>query len=243
MGCIRGVQTSSHGSIEADVTISCLNIWTASTLGSWLRALGVTRDLPVRIEKHDLIAVRASQQPYTGTNSVMLPNVRDLISPSKPYFRAYDGGASLLVGNNHHDMTCKIADENTEQWDESVDLDMQLHCAELASARFTGYEHAEVSSSWSGCYDVSPDWNPVMGPIPEMKGLRVAFGFSGHGFKLCPVVGALLAADALNTPVSSVLDGPKMINSGGAEVGIDVYSITRFGNGCELTGVYGGTAA
>ena len=47
--------------------------------------------------------------------------------------------------------------------------------------------------AWSGIYDVTPDWEPVIGRVPGADGVFVAAGFSGHGFKLAPAVGLALA--------------------------------------------------
>lgn len=44
-----------------------------------------------------------------------------------------------------------------------------------------------------GVYDVSPDHQPAVGPIPGHDGLFVAAGFSGHGFMIAPAVARLLA--------------------------------------------------
>jgi sarcosine oxidase subunit beta len=45
-----------------------------------------------------------------------------------------------------------------------------------------------------GFYDVTPDHQPILGPIPGFDGLVVAAGFSGHGFMMAPTVGARIAA-------------------------------------------------
>ncbi len=47
--------------------------------------------------------------------------------------------------------------------------------------------------AWSGVYDVTPDWQPAIGPVPGVEAVYVAAGFSGHGFKLAPAVGASLS--------------------------------------------------
>jgi sarcosine oxidase subunit beta len=44
-----------------------------------------------------------------------------------------------------------------------------------------------------GFYDVTPDHQPILGPIPGWEGLWLAAGFSGHGFMLAPAVGRRLA--------------------------------------------------
>ena len=49
-----------------------------------------------------------------------------------------------------------------------------------------------MAGSYAGCYDVTPDYNPVIGPAGPAN-LLVAAGFSGHGFKISPAVGALVA--------------------------------------------------
>ena len=58
--------------------------------------------------------------------------------------------------------------------------------------RFPGFSGATIRASYAGCYDVTPDWNPVIGAT-ALDGLFVAAGFSGHGFKISPGVGRLVA--------------------------------------------------
>ena len=76
-------------------------------------------------------------------------------------------------------------------------------------------------------YDVTPDWNPVLGGIPDVPGLVVGFGFSGHGFKLSPAVGRVLAQQALGLPT---------------DVSLGPYTIERFRTGNLLKGRYGSGA-
>jgi sarcosine oxidase subunit beta len=44
-----------------------------------------------------------------------------------------------------------------------------------------------------GVYDVTPDHQPVLGPVGDEPGLFVAAGFSGHGFMIAPAVGRIVA--------------------------------------------------
>lgn len=64
------------------------------------------------------------------------------------------------------------------------------------------FEQARVAQSWAGTIDVTPDSNPVIGPITAIPGLTLATGFSGHGFGTSPAAGHL-AADLVsgNTPI------------------------------------------
>jgi sarcosine oxidase subunit beta len=45
----------------------------------------------------------------------------------------------------------------------------------------------------AGQYTVSPDHNPLIGPVEERPGLWVISGFSGHGIMATPASARLLA--------------------------------------------------
>jgi sarcosine oxidase subunit beta len=64
----------------------------------------------------------------------------------------------------------------------------------------------------------------VLGRVPGLPGLVVGYGFSGHGFKLSPGVGRVLAQEALGLPT---------------DVALAPYALERFRQGRLLTGRYG----
>lgn len=47
-------------------------------------------------------------------------------------------------------------------------------------------------------YSMTPDEHFVIGTVPELPNVILAGGFSGHGFKFCPVIGQILADLALD---------------------------------------------
>ncbi len=55
------------------------------------------------------------------------------------------------------------------------------------------FEQARIAQTWAGTIDVTPDSNPVIGPVAQIPGLTVATGFSGHGFGTSPAAGHLAA--------------------------------------------------
>ena len=62
----------------------------------------------------------------------------------------------------------------------------------------------KVLRQWAGCYDLTPDANPIVGPVDEVEEFYQASGFMGHGFMMAPVMGKLLAeqiADGTNLPL------------------------------------------
>jgi sarcosine oxidase, subunit beta len=65
--------------------------------------------------------------------------------------------------------------------------------AEAASRRLPVLADLPVQSTWWGWYDVSPDWNALVGEAPEVSRFLYATGFSGHGFQQAPAVGEHIA--------------------------------------------------
>ena len=50
----------------------------------------------------------------------------------------------------------------------------------------------KVTRQWAGCYDVTPDNNPILGPA-GFDNLHQLSGFVGHGFMMAPAVAELYA--------------------------------------------------
>ncbi len=69
-------------------------------------------------------------------------------------------------------------------------------------------EYVDFTILASGSYDVTPDRQPALGPVPGHDGLHVAAGFSGHGFMIAPAVARIVAAGVLGDPdpVLEILD-------------------------------------
>jgi sarcosine oxidase, subunit beta len=51
----------------------------------------------------------------------------------------------------------------------------------------------KVLRQWSGCYDLTPDANPIVGAVDAVEHFYQASGFMGHGFMMAPVVGKRIA--------------------------------------------------
>ncbi len=64
----------------------------------------------------------------------------------------------------------------------------------------------KVLRQWAGCYDLTPDANPIVGPVDEIEGFVQASGFMGHGFMMAPVMGKRLAEHVLTNETTELLD-------------------------------------
>jgi FAD-dependent oxidoreductase domain-containing protein 1 len=63
------------------------------------------------------------------------------------------------------------------------------------------FDSLRVERSWAGLYDVNTfDGNAIIGEWPDVRGLYLASGFSGHGFQQGPAVGRYLAEAILGIP-------------------------------------------
>ncbi|MDM0087596.1 MULTISPECIES: FAD-binding oxidoreductase [unclassified Variovorax] len=206
-GRVAGVQTS-EGRFDAPTVISVQNIW-STDIERWT---GIKS--PVKAERHAVLALEGPEA-YT----FKMPVYKDLGSPGMLYCRSY-GGNQMLVSEGIVGET--LAAPDNEQGD--ISMDYMVEVGEQVAERFPSFETAGVASSWTGVYDVTPDWNPVLGRLPELPGLVVGYGFSGHGFKLSPAVGLVLAQSALGLKT---------------EVDIEPYALERFRTGGLLTGKYG----
>jgi sarcosine oxidase subunit beta len=72
--------------------------------------------------------------------------------------------------------------------------------AEAAAHRLPVLAGLPVQTSWWGWYDVSPDWNALVGESPSVSRFLYATGFSGHGFQQAPAVGEHLAELVVGRP-------------------------------------------
>ena len=77
---------------------------------------------------------------------------------------------------------------------------------ERVSAVLPVLREARIARVWAGLLDVTPDALPVIERSPEIAGLVIATGFSGHGFGIAPVTGLLLRDLALGETPRLPLD-------------------------------------
>jgi sarcosine oxidase subunit beta len=76
---------------------------------------------------------------------------------------------------------------------QQVDWDFLATVSEHAIARLPRLEEAEVATGVAGLYEVSPDHNAILGPVPGIENFFCANGFSGHGMQHAPAVGLAIA--------------------------------------------------
>lgn len=58
--------------------------------------------------------------------------------------------------------------------------------------------HVRVLRQWAGCYDLTPDGNPIIGRVDGVEGMIMICGFMGHGFMMAPVISERVAKNLLD---------------------------------------------
>ena len=77
---------------------------------------------------------------------------------------------------------------------------VRRHVRQSAVELFPRFEYVALRLLVRGVYDVTPDRQAIVGPVPGHEGLYVAAGFSGHGFMMAPEIGRGVAAMVLGEP-------------------------------------------
>lgn len=186
-GRVGAVETS-EGEIPAGVVVNACNAWANSV------AHPGGEPLPIQ-------AVRAQVCVFEApARSTPHPVVADLLT--QVYFRA-EGRDLTLAGSIDPREFADVVDP--DRYNEGVDPTTVETFGAAALRRFTFMEQARVRKGWAGVYDVTPDGQPMLGRWGGLENYYVAVGFSGHGFKLSPVVGMILA-DLITTGETRVVD-------------------------------------
>lgn len=174
---VAGVVTGAGDGIDAPVVVNAAGLWSPQVA----RLAGV--DLPVMIGRHPVFIIQRAPG-FGPAHMVYL----DLAGGS--YVRPETGGltltGSLTDDETQHPMDPDLLGSEAGFEEASAALERTARAIpRLADARFT--------RGYAGAFDITPDWMPVLDESP-VRGLYIAAGMSGHGFKLSPAVGEMMAA-------------------------------------------------
>ena len=172
-GRIRAVETGA-GPISTGVVVNAAGAWARQLAGS----AGV--DLPIALRRIQVAELRqpADRPQLRRTVSDM---VNDLV------VRPDRAGSALAVV---YDQEQYVADR--DDCAEGVDAHYEQAVRSVLAERLPSYAEAEWIGGAAGTYDYVSDWNPIIGEARDVEGLFLALG-SGHGFKLAPAVGEVVA--------------------------------------------------
>jgi len=181
-GHVRGVVVPD-GVIEAPQVVVATGPWCRPLLA----AAGF--DAPIETEFHEVAFLKNPP----GLESI---GPAGIDSPTETYFRSETGGLTLIgdfYGKRGVDPDGIAVGASQEG---------MLRLVERAARRIPALADAGLFRGVAGCYDMSPDARPLMGPVPGVEGLHLVAGFSGMGFKISPAVGVVMAELLTGAPTS-----------------------------------------
>jgi sarcosine oxidase subunit beta len=206
-GRVNGVATDK-GTFHAGAVVLAAGPWTpliADTVG-----IG----LPIKASRHQ---VASFKRPDEFERHMVFAGFADAV-----YVRP-ETGQLMLVGS----IEPGEADDdvsNPDSFNERVDFEVVAEFSQRVAQRYPLMERGSSAGGWASIYDVTPDWHPVMGALPGVDGLYCVAGTSGHGFKLGPAVGEMMA--------DLVINGEK------PDSDINLFGLSRFAEGESVAGKY-----
>lgn len=179
-GKVAGVDTTA-GRIEAPIVIAATNAWARDLLSP----IGV--DVPIRRLRLDMAWLRQGLGKKQVRTCVTDGNSNVVLRPDfGPYAMVVAYPPAMP------EVTDPLGDAPPEE-----EAAHKSRMDKAFAARLPDYMGAEVVRSVSGVYDVTPDYHPILGWAGGIEGLCLAMGFSGHGLKLSPAVGEVIADTVL----------------------------------------------
>ncbi len=189
---VEGVRTAG-GEVASRHTVICAGPW-AGEVG---RLGGLT--IPVEPQRRQVFVT----EPFAADRPEM-PMTIDFHTSF--YFHPEGDGVLFGMGDPHEPPGFSTA----------VDWGFLDRITGVAARRWPPLLEARVKTAWAGLYELTPDSQPLIGPLPDADGLWIAAGFSGHGFMMAPVVGKWLASWMVH---------------GAPPVGLSVFAPERFEGG------------
>jgi sarcosine oxidase subunit beta len=175
-GQVVGVDTAQE-KFDAPLVVNCAGPWAARVA----QMVGVELPInPCRVQ----VSLFARPAGYEAPH----PVIADFIHAT--YFRS-ETGQLTLVGLVDPGEAAAIV--NPDNYKEQVDAEFVLDSGERLIRRYPPMERSQSTGGYAALYDITPDWHPIIDELPAGSGFFICAGFSGHGFKLGPAVGLMVA--------------------------------------------------
>ena len=206
-GAIAEVTTSGD-SFSAPAVINAAGVW-GDRIGAML---GI--HIPITVCRHQ---IRLIKRPQAA--SARHPMFYDF---EHQFYSRPEGRDLTLIGTLD---PAEINDRiDPDGYNDGVDSEQTPDVVAALCDRFPSFEAGHLHSGYSGPFDVTPDWHPIIDEAPGVRGFYLALGFSGHGFKLSPAVGEMVAE--------------LVINGRRAESDVSTFRYSRFAENQPVRGMY-----
>lgn len=173
---VKGVR-SGDDLFSAPLVLNCAGPWSARVA----RMAGV--DVPINSCRVQVSFFRRPAGYEEGH-----PVIADFINAI--YFRSETGNLTLVGLIDPAEADAVV---NPDSYKKALDDDFVVESGERLVSRFPPMEQSRVTGGYASLYAITPDWHPIVDELIPDSGFYICAGFSGHGFKLGPAVGVMMA--------------------------------------------------
>jgi len=206
-GKVTALETNK-GKFETSTVINCAGAW-----GGQVSRMAKV-NVPINSCRVQVAFFRRPPGEESGH-----PVVADFINSI--YFRSETGGLSLVGLIDPSEAEAIVDPDNYQEY---MDDDFLLDSGQRLVNRYPAMERSQAANGYASLYAITPDWHPVVDEVPRGSGFYVCSGFSGHGFKLGPAVGVMVA-DLVTKNENPLFDST-------------LLRFSRFGEGRPVKGRY-----
>jgi len=172
--------TTKVGRVETPMVVNAAGPY-AATVG---RMAGI--EIPVKPIRRQLFV--------TDVFHMIPPSVPLTIDQKQNFYFRREGESVLFSGRQ----------DELPSFNLKTDFNSMVETAEKATHRVPAFEETNMARGWGGLYEISPDNHAILGKVPEVEGLFLANGFSGHGFQHGPAAGMVMAELILNGTAETI---------------------------------------
>lgn len=149
--------------------------------GGWSRNLSnlVAIDIPVEPDAHEAGITEPVQKMFDA----MIVDIREKPGSSNFYFYQHPTGKIIFCLTPSPQIWGNLT-QNTSTF-------LPMACKRLVEI-MPVLGNIRVRRTWRGTYPMTPDGNPLIGPVKGLEGYLIAAGTCGQGFMLGPGVAQLL---------------------------------------------------
>ncbi len=175
-GKVKGVETN-EGNYATQTVILATGPWAANLANK----IGVK--LPVKSCRTQVALLR--RPPDFGRRGAVYGDFVQGI-----YFKPTHGEMIHSGGLTGDEVNYPV---DPDHYPESADPEWLPHIRQNLCRRYPAMHRSYGRGGYSALYGITPDWHPILDALPGIEGAYCAVGFSGHGFKMSPIVGQLMA--------------------------------------------------
>jgi glycine/D-amino acid oxidase-like deaminating enzyme len=198
---------ATRGRFDAPAIVNCAGPW-----GARVAAMtGV--EAPISSCRVQVAVFR--RPPRFGAH----PVVMDFLLGA--YFRSETGNLTIAGSIDPSEANAVV---DPDAFAEHADAAFEADMGEKFMRRYPPMELSESMGGYASIYAVTPDWHPIIDEVPAGSGCYICSGFSGHGYKLAPAVG-LMVADRIAGDSSPTFR-------------TDLFRLSRYAEGAAVRGQY-----